>query len=66
MTPTEISYLTFGIVLLVALIFDFGLFSKRNSHVTMRSAFYQSVFWVLFSVAFCVFLFFEDGSDVAT
>ncbi|MCO5239466.1 MAG: TerC/Alx family metal homeostasis membrane protein [Chitinophagaceae bacterium] len=66
MTPTEISYLTFGIVLLLALIFDFGLFSKKNSHVTMKSAFYQSVFWVVISIAFCVFLFFEDGSKVAT
>ncbi len=66
MTPTEISYLTFGIVLLIALIFDFGLFSKKDSHVTMKSAFYQSIFWVLISMAFCVFLFFEDGSKVAT
>lgn len=66
MTPTEISYLTFGIVLLIALIFDFGLFSKKNSHITIRSAFYQSVFWVAISLAFCVFLFFEDGSKVAT
>lgn len=66
MTPTEISYLTFGIVLVLALVFDFGLFSKKNSHITMKSAFYQSIFWVLISLAFCVFLYFEDGSKVAT
>ena len=66
MTPTEISYLTFGIVLVIALIFDFGLFSKKNSHITMKSAFYQSIFWVAISLAFCVFLYFEDGSKVAT
>lgn len=66
MTATQISYLTFGIVLLVALIFDFGLFSKKNTIVTIKSAFYQSIFWVAISLAFCVFLFFEDGSKVAT
>lgn len=66
MTPTQISYLTFGIVLFIALIFDFGLFSKKNTTVTIKSAFYQSIFWVVISLAFCVFLFFEDGSKVAT
>lgn len=66
MTATQISYLTFGIVLLVALIFDFGLFSKKNTVVTIKSAFYQSIFWVAISLAFCIFLFFEDGSKVAT
>ena len=66
MTPTQISYLTFGIVLLAALIFDLGLLSKKNTAVSMKKALFQTIFWVGLSVLFCIFLFFEDGSRVAT
>ena len=66
MTPTQISYLTFGIVLLAALIFDLGLVSKKNTAVSMKKALFQTIFWVGLSVLFCIFLFFEDGSKVAT
>lgn len=66
MTATQISYLTFGIVLVVALIFDLGLMSKKNTTITMKKALYQTLFWVGLSVAFCIFLWFEDGSKVAT
>ncbi|MGN6438939.1 MAG: TerC/Alx family metal homeostasis membrane protein [Agriterribacter sp.] len=66
MSPTQISYLTFGIVLVLALIFDLGLLSKKNSAITFKKALYQTFFWVGLSVAFCVFLWFEDGSTVAT
>lgn len=66
MTATQISYLTFGIVLVFALIFDLGLMSKKNTTITMKKALYQTLFWVGLSVAFCIFLWFEDGSKVAT
>lgn len=66
MTPTQISYLTFGIVLVLALVFDLGLLSKKGSTITIKKALYQTLFWVGLSVAFCIFLFFEDGSTVAT
>ncbi|MBN8786719.1 MAG: TerC/Alx family metal homeostasis membrane protein [Terrimonas sp.] len=66
MTATQISYLTFGIVLVIALIFDLGLMSKKNTTITIKKALYQTLFWVGLSVAFCIFLWFEDGSKVAT
>ena len=66
MTATQISYLTFGIVLILALIFDLGLLSKKNSEVSIKKALYQTIFWVGLAILFCVFLFFEDGSKVAT
>lgn len=66
MTPTEISYLTFGIVLLLALAFDLGLMSKKNVAITMKKALYQTFFWIDLSIAFCIFLWLEDGSTVAT
>lgn len=65
MTATQISYLTFGIVLVLALIFDLGLMSKKNTTVTIKKALYQTLFWVGLSVAFCIFLFFEENSTVA-
>ncbi|MFT3749530.1 MAG: TerC/Alx family metal homeostasis membrane protein [Agriterribacter sp.] len=66
MTATQISYLTFGIVLVIALIFDLGLMSKKNTTITIKKALYQTLFWVGLSVAFCIFLWFEDGPKVAT
>lgn len=66
MTATQISYLTFGIVLVIALIFDLGLMSKKNTTITIKKALYQTLFWVGLSIAFCIFLWFEDGSKVAT
>ncbi len=66
MTSTQVSYLIFGIVLVVALIFDLGLISKKNTTITIKRALYQTLFWVGLSVLFCGFLFFEDGSKVAT
>ncbi|HEX5026840.1 MAG TPA: TerC/Alx family metal homeostasis membrane protein [Agriterribacter sp.] len=66
MTPTQISYLAFGILLILALIFDLGLLSKKHIAVTMKKALYQTVFWVGLSIIFCGFLFFEEGPVVAT
>lgn len=66
MSPTQISYITFGIILVLALIFDLGLLSKKGATITIKKALYQTLFWVSLSVAFCIFLFFEDGPTVAT
>jgi tellurite resistance protein TerC len=46
MTTDQLSYLVFGLVLLLALIFDLGLLSKKNKKVTIRQALYQTFFWV--------------------
>lgn len=66
MTVDQITYLTFGIVLVGALILDLGLMSKKNSSITMKKALGQTIFWVLLSVAFCLFLWFEKTPVVAT
>lgn len=59
MNADQITYLTFGLVLTLALVFDLGLLSKKNSAVTIKKALWQTVFWVGLSMAFCVFLWFE-------
>jgi tellurite resistance protein TerC len=66
MTVDQITYLTFGIVLIVALALDLGLMSKKNEAITMKKAMWQTIFWVVLSVAFCVFLWFEKTPLVAT
>ncbi|MFM1794889.1 MAG: hypothetical protein RL642_1274 [Bacteroidota bacterium] len=66
MTVDQITYLTFGLVLLIALVLDLGLMSKKNSAISMKKALYQTLFWVGLSVAFCVFLWFEKTPIVAT
>jgi tellurite resistance protein TerC len=66
MTVDQITYLTFGLVLIIALVLDLGLMSKKNTAVSMKKALYQTLFWVGLSVAFCLFLWFEKTSIVAT
>lgn len=61
MTATEWSYLIFLIVLFVSIIFDLGLLSKRAKSISIKHAFYQTLFWVILAFAFFVFVWIEDG-----
>lgn len=65
MTPTQWSYLVFGIVLVVAIIFDLGLLSKKGESVSIRQALYQTIFWVGLGVSYGVFVWFEDSPTQA-
>ena len=66
MTVDQITYLTFGVLLVGALVFDLGLMSKKDTSISMKKAFMQTLFWVGLSVAFCIFLWFEKTPVVAT
>lgn len=65
MTAQQITYLVFGIVLLVALVFDLGLLSKKNKVISIRQALFQTFFWILLALAFFVFIWKEDGEVLA-
>jgi TerC family integral membrane protein len=65
MSSTQISYLVFGAVLLLAITFDLGLLSKKSSTVTIRKALWQTVFWVAFAFLFFGFIWFERGHNLA-
>jgi tellurite resistance protein TerC len=65
MTADQITYLVFGIVVIIALIFDLGLFTKKDTEVTIKIALYQSLFWVATSLAFFVFLWWMEGEASA-
>ncbi len=60
MEKTEIIYLVFSVVIVLALIFDLGLLSKKNQVITLKTALIQTAFWVLLSIAFCGFIWFEN------
>lgn len=65
MTHTQITYLAFGIVLVLALIFDLGLMSKKSTGITMRKALFQTLFWVTLALAFGGFMWYEEGQKTA-
>ena len=66
MTPDQIAYLTFGSLLVLALVFDLGILSRKNQVVSIRKALWQTLFWVALSMAFCIFLWLEKSPLVAT
>ncbi|HVI46913.1 MAG TPA: TerC/Alx family metal homeostasis membrane protein [Chitinophaga sp.] len=65
MTPVQWTYLTFGIVVVLALIFDLGLLSKKNEQISIKKALFQTCFWVALSLLFFGYMWFEDGHEAA-
>ncbi|HZV69721.1 MAG TPA: TerC/Alx family metal homeostasis membrane protein [Saprospiraceae bacterium] len=65
MTTDELMYLIFGIVILLALVFDLGLISKTNKKITIRQALYQTLFWVSLAMGFFVFMWNYDSQFIA-
>src|ERR1044072_975926 len=65
MSKEMLTYIVFGAVLILALIFDLGLLSKKNKEVTMKRALQQTIFWVFLALAFFVFVWWEDGKQPA-
>ncbi len=58
-------YLVFGAVVTIALVFDLGLLSKKNTVITLKNALVQTIFWVVLALAFCAFIWFENGAEDA-
>lgn len=65
MTPTQWTYLIFFIVIVLAVVFDLGLFSRKNEKTSIKTALWQSIFWVGLSLLFFGFMWFEDGAEPA-
>lgn len=57
----------FAAIILVFLLLDLGVFHKTNRKITTKSALYQSIFWVVISTLFGVFIYFYEprGIDAA-
>lgn len=65
MTKDQITYLVFGIVLVIAIIVDLGLFTKKNTTISLKNALWTSIFWIALGLAFGVFVWFEKGQNPA-
>lgn len=61
MTVDQVTYLVFGIVLVLAVVLDLGLLSKRSADIGWKKALYQTVFWVVLALAFFVFVWLFEG-----
>jgi tellurite resistance protein TerC len=61
----QVTYLIFGAALILALVFDLGLLSKKGAVVTLRKALVQTFFWVVLALGFGVFIFMYDGQQKA-
>jgi tellurite resistance protein TerC len=65
MTREQITFLTFGILLILALAFDLGLLSKKSSLITIKKAVWQTTFWVTLAMLFFGFLWIETNHVIA-
>lgn len=56
----------FGIVVVIFLALDLGLFHKSAHKISTRSALYQSIFWVIISTLFGLLIYvYDDGGATA-
>ena len=62
MDKQQMIYMVFGVVVIVALIFDLGLLSKKNQKISLKTALIQTSFWVALSFAFCAFIWWENDA----
>lgn len=58
-------YLVFGVVIVLALVLDLGLLSKKNTIVSLKSALKQTVFWVVLALGFFIYMWLEKGDVIA-
>ncbi len=65
MDHRQITYLVFGIALILALVFDLGLLSKKETTISHKRALLQTLFWVALSMAFFGFVWYENGTTTA-
>ncbi|TAL40494.1 MAG: TerC/Alx family metal homeostasis membrane protein [Chitinophagaceae bacterium] len=65
MSPDQSTYLVFGIVLVLAVIFDLGLLSKKSTTISIKRALWQTVFWVILAMAFFGYLWYQNGQTTA-
>jgi tellurite resistance protein TerC len=56
----------FGIIITLFLVIDLGVFNKKAHKISTRSALYQSIFWVVVSVAFGYLIYLYDNGEEYT
>ncbi len=56
-------FLVFGIIIIGFLIIDLGILHRNPGKISMKSALWQTIFWIAISVAFGVGIYFYDGGS---
>ena len=51
--------------MVVALVFDLGLLSKKSADISIKKALYQTLFWVALAMGFFFFMWWSEGSQMA-
>lgn len=51
--------------MVIAVVFDLGLLSKKHAHMSMKKAMWQTIFWVSLAMGFFIFMWFENGQRMA-
>ncbi|MFQ3212856.1 MAG: tellurite resistance protein TerC [Marivirga sp.] len=62
--PQTSLFILFGVVITIFLIFDLGFFNKAAQKVSLKSATFQSIFWVVISVIFGLLIYKYDGGTI--
>lgn len=56
----------FGVIIVIFLIVDLGLFHKKHQKVSQREALLQSLFWVAVSIGYGILIYFYGEGSVAS
>ena len=65
MSKDVVSYLIFTVALIASFVLDMFVFSKKNKEVSIKSATYQYLFWVVIAMGYFGYLLFEYNRNVA-
>ncbi len=55
----------FGIIIILFLVIDLGVFHRKAHKISTRSAFFQSIFWIVISLAFGYLIYLFDYDVVS-
>jgi tellurite resistance protein TerC len=61
MTPDQITYLVFGIVIVLSIVIDLGMFTRKGATISLKMALWTSIFWIALGLAFGIFVWYEKG-----
>jgi tellurite resistance protein TerC len=66
MIDQTIMWVVFGVIVVVLLALDLGVFNRGPKHIPVKKALLMTAMWVTVALIFAVFVYVEMGSDKAT
>jgi len=59
-------WVVFFVLILTFIIVDLGLLNKTSKNITLKSALYQTLFWIFIAIGFGIFIYFFVEGDLNT